>query len=151
MFQLSYGDTLLPLCEDWVISHLHSLMTSCLHDFILERLSLRISLSKYRMESYLVKLEYSVSPINITEVLFRKLSGQDRVIEGWRQTKKHIVFVWAFFFLIEFVFWWVFNKKKKKYWSWNCVVLHFIAIPHIRIECDKNITFNSNPSVFKYI
>lgn len=35
MFQLSHGDTLLPLREDLVFSHLHLLMRSCLHDFIL--------------------------------------------------------------------------------------------------------------------
>lgn len=34
------------------------------------------------MKSYLLKIEYSVSPIKITEVLFRKLPGQDSVIEG---------------------------------------------------------------------
>lgn len=36
MFQLSHGDTLLPLREDLVFSHLHLLMRSCLHDFIQE-------------------------------------------------------------------------------------------------------------------
>lgn len=36
MFQLSHGDTLLLLREDLVFSHLHLLMRSCLHDFLLE-------------------------------------------------------------------------------------------------------------------
>ncbi len=62
MFQLSHGDTLLPLCEDLVFSHLHLLMRSCLHDFIVEgNLSEYLSTNTGGSPIYLASINQLVS------------------------------------------------------------------------------------------
>lgn len=70
--------------EEWVFSHLHLLMRSCLHDFILEGYLSEYLFPNTGWGSYLFKPESSISPIKIKEVFSRKWSVSRKLIQ-WLQ------------------------------------------------------------------